>query len=213
MRDSRLTTYAKANRKQMTEPATRMWLQLRAQRFMGIKFRREKVIGSYIADFAANEPKLVIEIDGQTHDVDDQYDADRTRFLETQGYRVVRYTNLEVMQNLEGVLIHLAAVIGELRPPLPTLSPEGERAILKLNPQMLRHREDVLLPPPAQVGDRFRIRRTIAPGDEIEEGRAALGKGGGEAGHLINLTIVRTRNPAAMANMAMNRPSSRVFGS
>ena len=64
MRDPRLTTFAKANRKEMPEPATRIWLQLRASRFMGIKFRREKVIGEYIADFASNDPKLVIEIDG-----------------------------------------------------------------------------------------------------------------------------------------------------
>ena len=128
MRDPRLTGHAKANRKEMSEPATRMWLKLRAGRFEGIKFRREKVIGNYIADFAANDPKLVIEIDGDTHDADDECDAIRTRFLEQQGYRVVRYSNLDVMQNLEGVLIHLAAVIDEMRPPLPTLSPEGERA-------------------------------------------------------------------------------------
>ena len=128
MRDARMTAFAKANRKEMSEPALRMWLQLRAERFMGIKFRREKVIGDYIADFAANSPKLVIEIDGDTHDIDDPRDAIRTRYLETQGYRVVRYSNVEVMQNLEGVLMNLAAVIDEMRPPLPTLSPEGERA-------------------------------------------------------------------------------------
>ncbi len=134
MRDQRLTTFAKQNRKVMTEPAMRMWLQLRAERFMGVKFRREKVIGDYIADFAANHPKLVVEIDGDTHDIDDPRDALRTRFLETLGYRVVRYSNVEVMQNLEGVLMNLAAVIDEMRPPLPTLSPEGERATGSLSP-------------------------------------------------------------------------------
>ena len=134
MRDPRLTAHAKANRKVMTEPAMRMWLHLRAERFMGIKFRREKVIGSYIADFAANDPKLVIEIDGDTHDSDDQRDAVRTRYLDAQGYRVVRYSNVDVMQNLEGVLMNLAAVIDAMRPPLPTLSPEGERASGSLSP-------------------------------------------------------------------------------
>ena len=127
MRDPRLTAFARANRRQMAEPATRLWLQLRAERFMGIKFRREKVIGTYIADFAANDPKLVIEVDGETHDADDARDAIRTRYLEGQGYRVQRYTNVEVMQNLEGVLMNLAAVLAEMRPPLPTLSPGGER--------------------------------------------------------------------------------------
>ncbi|MEQ1552446.1 DUF559 domain-containing protein [Sphingorhabdus sp.] len=136
MRDPRLTGYARTNRRQMSEPATRMWLQLRAERFMGVKFRREKVIGSYIADFAANDPKLVVEIDGDTHDIDDERDRIRTRFLEAQGYRVQRYSNVEVMQNLEGVLMHLATVIAEMRPPLPTLSPEGERAVVQLGVEL-----------------------------------------------------------------------------
>jgi len=128
MRDARLTAFARANRKTMTEPATPMWLHLRASRFMGIKFRREKVIGSYIADFAANDPKLVIEIDGDTHDRDSEKDRIRTGFLNQLGYRVVRYSNEDVMQNLEGVLMDLAVVVTDMRPPLPTLSPEGERA-------------------------------------------------------------------------------------
>ena len=127
MRDPRLTAFSKANRKQLSEPETRIWLQLRAERFEGVKFRRQKVIGHYIADFAANDPKLVIEIDGDTHGFDDARDAIRTRFLEEHGYRVVRYSNLDVMQNLDGVLMNLAAVLADMRPPLPTLSPEGER--------------------------------------------------------------------------------------
>jgi very-short-patch-repair endonuclease len=128
MRHPKLTGHARENRQHMTEPETRIWLALRAERFSGITFRRQKVIGPYIADFAANDPKLVIEIDGGTHDADDTADAIRTRFLETQGYRIVCYTNTDVMQNLEGVLIHLTGVIAEMRSPLPTLSPEGERA-------------------------------------------------------------------------------------
>ncbi len=129
MRDGRLTDYAKQMRKQMTEPEIRLWLQLRAERFAGVKFRRQKVIGRYIADFASNEPKLVIEVDGETHDVDDGNDRERTRYLEEQGYQVVRFPNLEVMTNMEGVLTVLSGIIDASRtPPLPTLSPEGERA-------------------------------------------------------------------------------------
>ena len=134
MRDPRLTAYARANRRQMSEPAMRLWLQFRAKRFLGTKFRREKVIGDYIADFAANDPKLVVEVDGDTHDVDDTWEPIRTRYLEHRGYRVQRYSNFEIMQNLEGVLMHLTAVIEETRPPLPTLSPEGERATGSLSP-------------------------------------------------------------------------------
>jgi len=117
-------------RSEMTEPETRLWLKLRAGRLHGVKFRRQKVIGPFIADFASNAPKLVIEVDGHTHDVDDRRDAERTKYLEGQGYRVMRYTNLEVMRNLDGVLEHLTGIIEEMRrSPLPTLSPEGERAI------------------------------------------------------------------------------------
>jgi len=129
LRDARLTAYAKEMRREMTEPETRLWLQLRACRFEGVKFRRQKVIGRYIADFAANDPRLVVEVDGHTHDVDDPRDAERTQFLNKRGYHVVRFTNPDVMTNLEGVLIRLSEVIAMARTsPLPTLSPEGERA-------------------------------------------------------------------------------------
>ena len=133
MRDPELTKHARAMRKDMTEPELRLWLQLKAKRFDHVKFRRQKVIQGEdfrcIADFAANDPKLVVEVDGETHDIDDPRDAWRTRNLEKLGYRVVRYTNSEVMTNLAGVLEHLAMTISEMRPPLPTLSPEGERAL------------------------------------------------------------------------------------
>jgi very-short-patch-repair endonuclease len=130
MRDPILTQRAKAMRKDMSEPETRMWLALRAERFDGIKFRRQKVIGDFIVDFAANDPKLVVEIDGDSHAEQEQYDAARTRFIGAKGYTVIRFTNHEVMTNLDGVLMRLTEVIAELRvsPPLPTLSPEGERA-------------------------------------------------------------------------------------
>jgi very-short-patch-repair endonuclease len=130
MRDPVLTDRAKSMRKAMSEPETRMWLALRAERFDRIKFRRQKVIGSYIVDFAANAPKLVIEIDGDSHADQEAYDAARTQVLEQQGYTVIRFTNSEVMTNMEGVLERLSEVVARLRvsPPLPTLSPEGERA-------------------------------------------------------------------------------------
>jgi len=132
MRDPELTKRAKAMRRERTEPETRLWLQLRAKRFEQVKFRNQKVIHDeqhrYIVDFAANDPKLAIELDGGTHAGSGGYDAIRTRFLESKGYRVIRYSNVEVMENIDGVLLHLTSVIDEMRSPLPTLSPEGERA-------------------------------------------------------------------------------------
>ena len=126
MRDPRLTEYAKSMRREPTESEIRLWLALRAKRFAGVKFRQQKVIGPYIVDFAARNPMLVIEIDGDTHARRDGYDANRTSFLEKQGYRVLRFNNNDVMTNLEGVLTTLADALGH--PHLPTLSPEGERA-------------------------------------------------------------------------------------
>ena len=135
MRDPTLTRHARAMRSEMTEPETRLWFQLRAKRFDGVKFRRQKVIETesrrYIVDFAANDPKLVIELDGDTHSGRERYDAARTTFLKERGYSVIRFMNSDVMENLEGVLSKLVEVIAKLRrkAPLPTLSPEGERAI------------------------------------------------------------------------------------
>ena len=147
MRNAELTRHARSMRTEMTEPEARLWLQLRAERFQGIKFRRQKVIGTYIADFAANDPKLVVELDGDTHAGHEAYDAARTRFLESKGYTVVRFTNSDVMGNMEGILLRIAEVVSNLhrRPPLPTLSPEGERAL---------QRQDSLSPSGERAGER-----------------------------------------------------------
>ena len=134
MRDLELTRRARKMRKEMTEPEMRLWFQLKAKRFDSVKFRRQKVIQNeqhrYIADFATNDPKLVIELDGDTHYEQQSYDAVRTQFMESRGYMILRFLNSDVMTNMEGVLTKIAMIIDELRcqPPLPTLSPEGERA-------------------------------------------------------------------------------------
>ena len=82
MRDLELTKRAREMRTEMTEPETRLWLQLRAKRFSDVKFRRQKVIQDEqrrcIVDFAANDPKLVVELDGDTHAGREAYDAART---------------------------------------------------------------------------------------------------------------------------------------
>ena len=129
MRDAISLRHAQRMRKEMPEPEMRLWLELRATRFRGIKFRRQKVIGSYIADFASNDPKLVIEIDGNTHAGRESYDAQRTQYLEEQGYRVIRFSNSDVLQSMEGVLRRIGEVVDLLSPPPPTPSPEGEGAI------------------------------------------------------------------------------------
>jgi len=113
MRDPRLAAHAKSMRREPTPAEQRLWLELRAKRFEGVKFRHQKVIGHYIADFASRNPMLVIELDGDTHGIAADYDKVRTAFLEDLGYRVVRFTNAEVMGNLSGVLEAIAQILKE----------------------------------------------------------------------------------------------------
>ena len=120
VRDARVIGYAKQMRRAPSEPERRLWLTLRAKRFDGIKFRRQKVIGGYIVDFAARDPMLVVEVDGESHGESAEYDARRTAFLASQGYGVLRFTNLDVMNNLEGVLSSIAAFVSTpLSQPFP----------------------------------------------------------------------------------------------
>ena len=120
--DPLLLKRAKAMRTEMTQPERVLWTALRAKRFDGTKFTRQAPLGPFIADFVARSRKLVIEVDGDTHN-DEARDERRTAWLAAQGYRVVRVSNDDVMRNLEGVM----QIIGEAlaAAPLPTLSPEG----------------------------------------------------------------------------------------
>lgn len=112
MRDRRLLEFAKTMRREMTEPERRVWNEVRAHRLQGIKFRRQTVVGHYIADFTCRSPvMLVVEIDGETHVGREDYDLVRTRFFEARGYRVLRFSNYDVMSNLDGVL---TTVVGAL---------------------------------------------------------------------------------------------------
>jgi very-short-patch-repair endonuclease len=108
----------------MTAPEQRLWAALRASQ-IGVKFQRQVVLAPYIADFAARSERLVIEIDGETHIGMEDRDASRTAALEARGFRVLRFTNSEVMTNLEGVVRAILIALGrEGAPPLsPALSP------------------------------------------------------------------------------------------
>ena len=117
MRDKELVERAKGMRREMTVPERRLWYALRAKRLDGAKFRRQVVIDRYIADFACRIPSmLIVEVDGETHVGREGYDAARTAFLEKRGYRVLRFTNDDVMSSLDGVLM---TILDALTPPLP----------------------------------------------------------------------------------------------
>jgi very-short-patch-repair endonuclease len=118
VRNRQLLANARAMRRELTGPELRLWLKLRAKRFEGAMFRRQVVIGPYIVDFACRTPaRLVVEVDGETHAEREKYDAARTAFLEERGYRVLRFTNAEVMSNIDGVLLTIAEALRP--PPLP----------------------------------------------------------------------------------------------
>ena len=115
---------AKALRSEMTPPEQRLWSALRANR-LGVKFQRQVVLPPYITDFAARSARLVIELDGDSHARAEAYDERRTSALEERGYCVLRFTNAEVMSNLDGVLRVILIALGrDPEAPLsPTLSP------------------------------------------------------------------------------------------
>ncbi len=110
MAEKRLTGLARNLRNNPTEAEQRLWLHLRASRFEGVKFTRQFPIGNFIADFACRSLRLAIELDGGQHS-DSPADAGRTRIIEAHGYRVIRFWNHEVFENLDGVLTVIAEEI------------------------------------------------------------------------------------------------------
>ena len=99
-------------RQEPTPAESKMWAYLRAHRTEGIHFRRQHAIGPYIADFCAPSMKLIIELDGSQHLDQEEYAAERSAYLEAKGYRVLRFWNGDVMNNIVGVM---GLILEELR--------------------------------------------------------------------------------------------------
>ena len=114
---------AKALRTNQTEAEQRLWYHLRAHRFMGLKFKRQKIMGRYIVDFVCVEQRLIIELDGGQHAEQVTHDQQRDEWLRSQGYTVLRFWNNEVMQQLEGVLEQIRCTVALT----PSPSPAGGR--------------------------------------------------------------------------------------
>ena len=81
-----------------------MWNALRAIKPLGLHFRRQVPLGRYYADFACHHAKLVIELDGETHGHTQAYDQERDRFMRSEGYEVMRFSNYDARGNIEGVM-------------------------------------------------------------------------------------------------------------
>jgi very-short-patch-repair endonuclease len=114
--------FARRMRAEPTDAERVLWQRLRHDiTLTGSHFRRQVLIGPFIVDFASRKAKLVIELDGGQHDWQQASDARRTRYIETAGYRVLRFWNNDVLGNLEGVLSEIQSVL----PPTPDPSPQG----------------------------------------------------------------------------------------
>jgi very-short-patch-repair endonuclease len=121
---------AKQLRQTMTRAETLLWRYLKANRIDGLGFRRQVPIKNFIADFVCYSAKIVVELDGESHDFEERWKADQRRdaFFLANGFRVLRFTNEQVMSNLEGVveLVRQAAAgRASGSPPSPPLPHTG----------------------------------------------------------------------------------------
>jgi very-short-patch-repair endonuclease len=91
-------------RKELTPAERKLWSYLRGNKVNGVNFRRQHAIGNYIVDFCSIKERLVIELDGSQHIDLKEYDIQRTKFLKSQGYSVIRFWNNDVMNDMNGVL-------------------------------------------------------------------------------------------------------------
>jgi very-short-patch-repair endonuclease len=90
-------------------PAVRkLWAYLRGNRLNGVNFRRQHAIGNYIVDFCSIKRKLIVELDGSQHLEQQAYGIERTQYLESQGYKLMRFWNNDVMNDIDGVIRAIA---------------------------------------------------------------------------------------------------------
>ena len=112
-------------RRDQTEAERVLWQHVRDRRLLGWKFRRQRRVGPYFADFTCTEGHLIVELDGSQHLDAVEHDAARTRFLETRGFRVLRFWNDDVLRETDAVLDAIAAALAPQTPTRRPLPPGG----------------------------------------------------------------------------------------
>jgi len=112
---------AKNLRKNLTDVERKLWYLLKNRSLVGHKFRRQHPVGPYIVDFVCLNRKLIIELDGSQHNEQLAYDAKRAAYLKNNGFRLLRFWNNQVLENMDGVL---TVILNTL-----TLSLTGEELI------------------------------------------------------------------------------------
>ena len=117
---------ARVLRKNPTDAERALWQHLRLRQLRGYKFRRQQSIGCYIVDFVCLEKRLIVEVDGGQHAEQALYDAKRTGWLETQGFRIVRFWDDEVLKQIDSVTQVIWEALGwELNPLLESSPVKG----------------------------------------------------------------------------------------
>jgi very-short-patch-repair endonuclease len=127
---ARQRSRAKQLRQAMTRGETLLWRYLKANRVDGLGFRRQIPFRNYIADFVCLSVKLIVELDGESHDFEERQKADQDRdaFFASEGFHVLRFTNEQVMTNSEGIVATIrgiAAARASGSPPSVTLPHKG----------------------------------------------------------------------------------------
>ncbi len=130
---TRLTPRARNLRERQTKAESLLWNVLRAKRLSGLKFRRQHPIPPFIADFACVAERLIVELDGGYHDYQYEDDASRQSYLEGQGWRVLRYANEDVLEDIEAVAISIAKQLG-LKPEFRKRKPNVSGMMVKKQP-------------------------------------------------------------------------------
>ena len=127
--NNNLKIYNRELRNNMTDAESRLWSTIRMKQINSCQFYRQRIIGDYIVDFYCPRAKLVIEVDGGQHYSDDMAEVDRKRddYLKNLGLKVLRFSNTEVLNNIEGVVESILENMGiiQANPPTPPF-PKGE---------------------------------------------------------------------------------------
>ena len=114
---------ARELRQTLTDAEKLLWRRLRLKQIEGQKFRRQAPIGNYIVDFVCFEKRLIVELDGGQHAEQTEYDEARDRWLESQGFRVIRVWNDQVMRETEAVMEMIFNTVTTVTPVTPHLDP------------------------------------------------------------------------------------------
>lgn len=100
-------------RKELTPTERKLWSRIRNDQLNGVNFRRQHAVGKYIPDFCSPKEKLIVELDGSQHLEQQEYDEERTKYFESLGYRVIRFWNNQIMNDMDGVILAIIYALEE----------------------------------------------------------------------------------------------------